>query len=305
MNNSNPLLLVGDNPFHGISHLSQKNVKQRGKEIADPQYASNILSKSIDNGANGFMFSVSETTLGVLRSIPEQKNDELLKLYPIVPYAYEYVRIATHAGGITGLAKRFASQLFRSGNLSAGVNGLKGIASSNILDILDAYLAYELSRVKTASKNKGKIQSLLLHEIVTEMVISLDLPDLVFSYIEYLSRHKIQPGFETRNFPYLVKKFNEWGVDFSKICVSIPINKIGFYMNPSKQETEKLLSSFKGDIIAMSILAAGYLKLDEAIDYIRGLPNVSGVVVGVSNERQATETFKLLSAKREIAKIKI
>jgi hypothetical protein len=67
-------------------------------------------------------------------------------------------------------------------------------------------------------------------------------------------------------------------------------------MNPSKLETEQVLKTFEGDVIAMSILAAGYLKLDEAIDYINGL-NVSGVVVGVSNERQATETFKGLSAK--------
>jgi hypothetical protein len=300
MSNSNPLLLVGDNPFHGISHLSQTHVQNRGKQIGDPQYASNVVSKAIENGANGFMFSVSETTLDILRSIPERKNDELLKLYPIVPYAYEYVRIATHAGGVTGLAKRFASQLVLSGNISAGFNGVKGILSSDVLDILKAYLAYELSRVKSASKNRGKLQSLLLHEIITEMAISLDLSDLVFSYIKYLTDRNIQPGFETRNFPYLVNKFTQWGVDLSKICVSIPVNKIGFYMNPSKLETEKLLATFKGEVIAMSILAAGYLKLDEAIDYIRDLPNVSGVVVGVSNERQAAETFKLLRGKKEV-----
>ncbi|MGD6934032.1 MAG: hypothetical protein ACQCN5_07500 [Candidatus Bathyarchaeia archaeon] len=297
MSNTAPLLLVGDNPFHGISHLSQTNVKNRGKSIADPKYASNIVAKSIENGANGFMFSVSETTLGILRSIPEQNRLEPLKLYPIVPYAYEYVRIATHAGGVTGLAKRFASQLVLSGNLSAGFNGLKGVLTSDVLNILDAYVSYELSRVKSASKNRGKLQSLLLHEIVTEMAISLNLPELVYSYIKNLEKRNIQPGFETRNFPYLVNKFTEWGIDLSKICVSIPVNKIGFYMNPSREATEKALETFKGDVIAMSILAAGYLKLDEATDYIRNVKNVAGVVVGVSNERQATETFKVLSAK--------
>ena len=44
----------------------------------------------------------------------------------------------------------------------------------------------------------------------------------------------------------------------------------------------------------MSILAAGYLKPAEAIDYVRGLPNAEGIVVGVSNEQQARETFRLL-----------
>jgi uncharacterized protein (DUF486 family) len=296
VNNPNPLILVGDNPFHGISHLSQTHVQNRGKSVVDPKHASTLVSMAVENGANGFMFSVSETTLEILNSIPARNSNELLKLYPIVPYAYEYVRIATHAGGVTGLAKRFASQLVMSGNISAGFNGLKGVLAADVLGVLNAYLSYELSRVKSAAKNRGRIQSLLLHEIITEMAISLDLHGLVFSYINYLTERNIQPGFETRNFPYLVKKFSEWGVDLSKICVAVPINKIGFYMNPSKLETEQVLKTFEGDVIAMSILAAGYLKLDDAIDYINGL-NVSGVVVGVSNERQATETFKGLSAK--------
>ena len=42
---------------------------------------------------------------------------ERLNLYALVPYAYEYVRIATHDGGLPGLAKRFAKQVLRSGNL--------------------------------------------------------------------------------------------------------------------------------------------------------------------------------------------
>ena len=47
-------------------------------------------------------------------------------------------------------------------------------------------------------------------------------------------------------------------------------------------------------VIAISVLAAGYLKLPEAVDYIAGLPNVKGVAVGVSKEEHARETFKLI-----------
>ena len=66
-------------------------------------------------------------------------------------------------------------------------------------------------------------------------------------------------------------------------------------MNPSKAECEKALADVSGStVIMMSILAAGYLKPKEAIDYIRGLPNANAIVVGVSNEQQARETFKLL-----------
>jgi hypothetical protein len=47
------------------------------------------------------------------------------------------------------------------------------------------------------------------------------------------------------------------------------------------------------NVIAMSVLAAGYLRIPEAREYVRSLPNVKGVVVGVSKEEHASKTFKL------------
>src|SRR5208283_2344782 len=92
------ILLVGDNPFHGISHLSQERARSRpGNNDSTTDYADIVLA-SIDTGANGFMFSVSETTLAILKNIKERKRIEEVKLYPIVPYAFEYVRIATQTG---------------------------------------------------------------------------------------------------------------------------------------------------------------------------------------------------------------
>ena len=119
MNSEPPILLVGDNPFHGISHLSQQSVKNRGNDITRAKCASDIVKTSIENGANGFMFSVSETTLSILRMLPEKEVKDRLNLFALVPYAYEYVRLATHEGGLPGLAKRFAKEVLLSGNLKA------------------------------------------------------------------------------------------------------------------------------------------------------------------------------------------
>ena len=104
-----------------------------------------------------------------------------------------------------------------------------------------------------------------------------------------------KPGFETRNFAYLSKKFTEWDIDFDDVIIVSSFNRVGFQMCPSKIECEKALEDILGaQVIAMSILAAGYLKLPEAVDYIDELPNISGVVVGVSKEKHARETFRLL-----------
>jgi hypothetical protein len=300
MNKQQPILLVGDNPFHGISHLSQQNVKNRGTEITQAKHASDIVKTSIENGANGFMFSVSDTTLSILKMLPEKNPKERLDLYALVPYAYEYVRLATHEGGLPGLAKRFAKEVLRSGSLKTVGVGLKGVLTSDPIDLMKAYLSYEIIRIKAAAMNRGVLRSVLLHEVITDMAIALNLESLIKSYIKFMNDHGIEPGFETRNFSCLVKKFEEWDISFEGLVLAAPFNKVGFYMNPDKHECEKALLDVSGStVIVMSILAAGYLKPMEAINYIRGLPTVNAIVVGISTEQQARETFTLFGTEQK------
>ena len=71
-------------------------------------------------------------------------------------------------------------------------------------------------------------------------------------------------------------------------------------MDPSKTECEKALATLdEANVIAISILAAGYLKPIEATEYIGSLPNILGVAAGVSKEQHARETFKLLKNRLE------
>ena len=54
MNETQKLILVGDNPFHGISHLSQERARNRGENIIFPaEKAADIVMTSIRSGANG------------------------------------------------------------------------------------------------------------------------------------------------------------------------------------------------------------------------------------------------------------
>jgi len=288
-------LLVGDNPFHGISHLSQERGRLRGNMITQAEYAAKLVMTSVDNGANGFMFSVSDETLSILSKIRERGGINRVRLYALVPYAYEYVRLATQIGGIPRLVKKLAKQIVISGNVRAIATGLKGVIRTDPVALLKTYLIYEISRIKSSAGKQANLDSVLLHEIITDMALALNLDWLFKSYVDFISRLGIKPGFETRNFAYLVNKFREWSVDFDKITIATPFNKVGFQMNPSGAECEKALANIpEPDVIAMSILAAGYLKPPEAIKYIKSLPNLVGVVVGVSKEQHALETFKLL-----------
>lgn len=287
-------LLVGDNPFHGISHLSQEQARKRGDYATSADNAAKLVLTALDNGADGFMFSVSETTLSILDIIRKIAPDRSFRLYALVPYAYEYVRLATQLGGIPGLAKRFSRQILFSGNMSAIAAGIKGVLLTDLASVLKTYLLYEISRIKSSSGKRVVLESVLLHEVITDMALALGLDWLFKSFIDFSLKRGIKPGFETRNFVYLVDKLESWNIDLSRVVIATPFNKIGFLMNPSKQACEEALAKHSdANIIAMSVLAAGYLKPAEALNYLRSTSNINAAVIGVSKLQQAKETFAL------------
>ena len=286
------LILVGDNPFHGVSHLSQERARVRDDTVTTPEYATHLVMISLENGADGFMFSVSETTLSILRIIHKKGKSGHLRLYAITPSAYEYVRLSGQTG-ISGLAKKLAKQMITSGNVSAVISCLKGVMQTDPASLMKVFLSREVSRIKTSAGKQA--ESVFLHEIVTDMGLALDLQWLFSLYIDFMLGLGIKPGFETRNFVYLVNKFREWKINFHEIMIATPFNKVGFQMSPSRVECEQALASLpEPNVIAISILAAGYLNLPEAAKYIKSVPNLNGVAVGVSKERHAHETFKFL-----------
>jgi hypothetical protein len=288
------LILVGDNPFHGVSHLSQERARVRGDAVTNPEYAADLVMISLENGADGFMFSVSENTLSMLRIIHKSRKSGHLRLYAITPSAYEYVRLSGQTG-ISGLAKRFAKQMITSGNVSAIISCLRGVTQTDPTSLMRGFLCCEVSRIKSSAGKQADLDSMFLHEIVTDMGLALNLKWLFNLYIDFMLDLGIKPGFETRNFAFLVNKFREWNMKFREIMIAAPFNKVGFQMSPSKTECEQALASLpEPNVVAISILASGYLTLSEAAKYIKSLPNLKGLAVGISKEKHARETFKFL-----------
>jgi hypothetical protein len=292
-NEASKILLVGDNPFHGISHLSQERARSRSKAIDSTEGKADVVLTALESGADGFMFSVSDTTLSILRNMRERKSISGVKLYPIIPYAFEYVRVATQMG-TPGLANRFVKQIAFSGDVRALFGGFAAVLKMNPSGLVNTYLSYEISRIKSAVGSRKNLVSVFLHEVITDMGLALNLEWLFNAFRDFLSKRGVVPGFHTRNFPYLVKKFNEWGLDLDHAIITTPFNKAGFQMNPSREECERTLANLSNSIVvAISVLASGYIKPPEALDYVAGLDNIKGIVAGVSNEQQARETFNL------------
>jgi len=287
-------LLVGDNPFLGISHLSQNRARTRGNALDDPKYCAHLVALSRMNGADGFMFSACNKTLVILEELRKNEIIKNVDLYAIMPYAFEYVRLATQLGGFSALAKKVMKEMAFSRNFMAIVRGLKGVAGTDIESLTKAYLSYEISRIRSSAGKGARLNSILLHQAITDLALAFNLRPLFKACVDFALTLGIKPGFNTGNFPYLVKKLKEWGINLSEVLIAAPFNRVGFQMNPSKEECEKALAEHPEPmVIAVSVLAAGYLRPSEAADYIKTLSNIGGVVTGVSKEKHANETFRL------------
>ncbi|MCW4016282.1 MAG: hypothetical protein NWF06_07925 [Candidatus Bathyarchaeota archaeon] len=287
------MLLVGDNPFHGISHLSQEQARSRADGDVSAADKADLILTAVENGATGFMFSVSDLTLTILKTLREREKIDKLELHAIVPYVFEYVRIATQTG-TPGLAKNVVKQMALSGDVQAIFGGLNGAFRMKPESLLKTYVSYEINKIKAAAGKKANLSSVLLHEVLTDMGLALNFDWLFKSFTSFLSKKGITPGFNTRNLPLFVRKFNEWNINLDQTLIATPFNKAGFQMNPSRTEFENTLSNISSPIVlAISVLAAGYFKPPEAVAYLANLSNLKGVVAGVSKESHARETFKL------------
>ena len=85
--------------------------------------------------------------------------------------------------------------------------------TANPVSLMKAYLGYELSRLDSYTNKKVHVESVFLHQLVTDLALALNMDWLFKEYVAFLSKKRITPGFNTGNFAYLVKKFNEWEID--------------------------------------------------------------------------------------------
>lgn len=281
-------ILLGDNPLMGVDHLSQERARLRG--IATAKNIAELLEFAYNVNVKGFVVSTHPQLKGIIEYLLKYTAlKEKITFYPILPYAYGYVRQMTEKGIVATITDALApASIYEKARImfSGGLSLIK----KDINGLLKTFIDVELLPL-----NEVNIKCVFLHDVLTDLALSLNLKDIFELFIEHINdKYKVRAGFVTKNFARLIRQLNEWGIENQVIMA--PFNKIGFQMNPSREECEKELRNCKHDVIAMSTLAAGYLKPEEAYNYLFRLPNIKSVVVGVSNIRHAEETFKLLNS---------
>lgn len=285
-------ILLGDNPFYGVDHLSHERARLGAAKNQSIENMIEVIESSYRAGITG-MVVATRPKLDELVGILKKRSDivDKLEFYPVMPYAQGYVLKLSEKGIVNTVLDIMKSGGIKN-DLKMLTKGTFGFLKKDIYELFKIFVDVELIKLKNI-----KVNTIFLHPVLTDLALALGMSKVFETFKDHLEKnHGIKAGLCTKNFSYLVTRLNQWNLEIDSIMTSF--NKAGFLMNPSRQDCEKALQSYKGHVIAMNILAGGYLRLDEAYEYILSLPKIRKIVIGTSSAERAKTTFELFSQAR-------
>jgi hypothetical protein len=275
-------LILGANPFEGVSYQSRAQAVQYQEHFANEDNIAAILNAALSAGVRAFTCS---NTANVMRALKAFSKIDELRIYPVIPNAYEYAMEASEKGVLGAvLSKAMGFSMYQKVKL--GLRALTKIKSVLTKDIMDLLL--ELLNFEMASFEKLNLGGVILHGQITDMALSSRNPDLIGVFQDVIrDTFNLEPILATHNFGTLLPQLMEWKI---RIPIMAPFNSKGFMMKPSKDECEKLVRGSGCPILAKKVLAGGRLTPEEAFPYLLD-KNVASVVVGIGSVSEAYHTF--------------
>lgn len=277
-------IILGHNQFFGVNHLAAQTGNQKEAYFSDVSRIVALLHFCREQEVKAMMMSTHERAIAIAEALQKEGMLKDTNIYLLLPYAAKYVKQANEKGlinivtdslGGTGLQEKM-SMFFR---------GALGFVSKDMQKILTAMIDFEMAPFRRLN-----LRAVFLHDVLTDLALGWEAPQVLELFASHVQeKYQAIPAFCTKNLPRLVALLEKTGIKNPLIMASI--NKIGYQVNPSREAFETCLQEKQLRLLAMSTLAAGYLKPREAYEYIFSLPRVDSVVVGVSTREHALEAF--------------
>jgi hypothetical protein len=269
-------LILGHNQFIGISHISDEKSRELDKKFSDVKNIYNLVEKAAEFGYSGMVIETHPRMLEFMEYYKKNKTFDM-NFYLQLPYAQGYIQ-KMNENGLFGL---IIDIIHRSGpkNLSSVVvKNFVNLAKMNYYSMALSFLKLEIMPFIDFN-----IKTVLLHNVFTDLFLSLDLSDCIRAYADFITEEiDLKPGFITANFHLFQSKLEKW--DIEPPLVMTAINPGGYDMHPSKIDVENAINRYKGDIIAMNILGGGAFSLGVVYNYLLSLDKIKFCVVGTSSE---------------------
>jgi predicted aldo/keto reductase-like oxidoreductase len=282
-------IIMGDNQFFGVSHMSEEKGMEQARKFQDIKAIIDILDTAYECGIHAFTFSTHDRVQEIcdhFRAFPQKYAD--LRLYPALPYAHKYANLVNEKGIVGAIMDVVVSNNTASQIAGIITRGGAALLTQNSTEIMKLLIDAEMKMFRGLN-----IKVIFLQNIVTDLLLGLGWKDVFRDFVTYIEhKYQVQAGFITLNMPRLVNFLSEAGIEEPVICSAI--NKIGFQMNPDIASYEKTLRDGRFQAMAMSIMAAGAVSPKEAIEYVTGFKNVKSIIFGASTKAHVEQTKKLI-----------
>jgi hypothetical protein len=277
-------LLLGDNQFFGINHLSEAKAREQSIRFQDISKVIAIIDSALDEGVNTFMCTTHErieTVCSHVKSNPTRYAN--FAFYPCMPYAHKYANAVTEDGMIGALRR----MLPQTGVLDALVRSTASIATKDIEGI--GHLLIDAEMKMFHGLNTPVV---FLQNVFVDFVLGMNMPAVFSMFAKHVrKRYGAEPGFITMNLPRLLGALEEAEIENPIVCSNI--NKIGFRMCGGVEAYQQALLGQTFRPIAMSVFASGALAPREALSWVLAQPNIQSIVFGASTHTHVVETCAL------------
>lgn len=284
-------IILGDNQFFGINHMSQEKAQQLAEKFFDIRKIFEVYDMAFEAGIKGVMLNSHERSQEIcdhFRTHPEKYKD--VHWYPSVPYPHKYASLIAEKGIISTINE----VLFKS-NTASGVLGMLGkggvaVVTKDVIRLMKMLIDMEMKMFRGLD-----IKVVFLQNIITDLLLGYNIRLIFEEYCHYIrEKYKAVPGLITQNMPALLARLKEWEISEVVVCASF--NSIGYLMSPDVNSYITAVENndpMEFHLMAMSTLASGAIRPEVAYEFINA-QKVQSVVFGASSRDHIRETVSLI-----------
>lgn len=278
-------LLLGDNQFFGINHMSEEKARAQAIRFQDTQAIIDVIDIAYDNGIRTLMCTTHERIAEVcdhVRANPDRYAD--YRFYPCMPYAHKYANAVTDHG-MLGALKQFLPE---EGLLNAALRGGKSFVKKDIEGIITLLVDAEMKMFQGLNT-----PVIFLQNVVVDLMLGLGFDEAFAIFDRHVrERYGAEPAYITMNLPMLLDTLDRVGIANPIVCANI--NEIGFRMSGGIEAYETALQERPFRPVAMSVFASGAIPPRRALEWIHDHANVESIVFGASSRASITSTTEIV-----------
>ena len=276
-------VIIGSNPFIGVSYLSQEKRFEYSERFNKAESIAKVVEKAVEYD---FPMISSENNVNVANALEiVRKKGTEFKVLPVVPSAYQYVKKASEVG-VSGILEGLPVYTKFKLALKAP-RAIKSSITGDVMGLFSTLLDIELARFE-----KFDMPVIFLHGVTADLAVSVGNMDMLKLFCNMIrERYDAEPAFATHNLGKLLP-----AVEREKVPVNIimaPVNKKGFMMNPSQEKSLELIRKTKKQIIAKKVLAGGRISPEEGLEDVYKDVGLDSAMIGIGSVNEAVETLEL------------